>query len=174
MEKIFYTEASVFPSSTAAITHILRVYFNLEKTVIDKTENGKPFLLNPKARLSFSVSHTREKLFIALSDENVGVDAEMESRCVNYPLLVKKFPVEERAEISDATDFLRRWTVKESAIKWLGGTIARDLKKISFRQNELRYDGIEIPVYITTRTVEDHILSVCSERDFSTAEVIKL
>ncbi len=173
MEKIFYADISTFPSSQAAIEHILAAHFGIFDGKIVKTENGKPYLQN-YTRLFFSVSHTKSKLFIAFSDENVGVDAEELERKCNLPTLLKKFSEVERNEIRTTDDFLTHWTVKESAVKWLGGTLAHDLKKLTFFRNALCYEHLQIPVKITIKRLDGHILSVCSERDFSDAELISL
>ncbi len=173
MEKIFYTDVSKFPTSERAVTFLLEKYFQITDGKIYRTESGKPYLQHGK-RLFFSVSHTKTTLFIAFSTENVGIDAESLSRSANYAAIVKKFPIEEREEITDERVFLRHWTVKESAVKWLGGTIAQDLKKLSFVKNSLRYENLEIPVHILTKEVDGHILSVCAEKDFSAADIIKV
>ncbi len=138
---------------------------------IEKTENGKPYLKS-NIPLYFSVSHTNALLFIAFSDENIGVDVERIDRNVNYSTLLKKFPYTEREEISSATDFLTHWTAKEAAIKWLGGTLARDLKKLCFIKNQIWYDTLPLPICITSKLLDGHIITVCSERDFSNAELI--
>ncbi len=173
MEKIFYMDASRFPSSTAAVEYILSTRFQ-ERATIARTENGKPYLQNTTRRLFFSVSHTKKTTFIAFSDENVGVDAELIDRDVRYPAIVKRFPVEEREEITSVESFLTHWTVKESAVKWLGGTLAHDLGKLSFTKGVLLYQNVEIPVYRTTLRINGHILTVCSERDFTHAELIQV
>ncbi len=173
MEKIFYTDISAFPSSNAAVEHILARQFDIGKAKISRTKNGKPYLQSP-CGLFFSVAHTKSKLFIAFSDKSVGIDAEEETRPVATSTLLSKFTAEERTEIQTPKDFLLHWTAKESAVKWLGGTLARDLKKLSYSKNTLSYGGLEIPVFLTHLTVEKHILSICSERDFSTAEVLSL
>ncbi len=151
---------------------MLDTRYGIREAVIERTENGKPYLRD--IPLFFSVSHTRSKLFIALSDANIGIDAEETMREVNYPLLLKKFPVEEGEEIGSAEDFLRHWTVKESAIKWLGGTLAHDLQKLSFVKDRLTYGGLDIPVYITTKRIDGHIVSLCSERECADVELISL
>ncbi len=167
MEKIFYGDVSLFPSSEAAVKKILKEHFKILSPSIARTENGKPYLQNTNKSLFFSVSHTKERLFIAFSKENVGVDAEPLSRVPNYPLLMKNLPSVEREEISSAKDFLKHWTAKEAAVKWFGGTLAHDLKKLSFVANRLYYDGLELPVTITVKEVDGHILSICTEKEYS-------
>lgn len=174
MEKLFYTDLSAYDGSMPAVRKILKEYFGVENAVIERNENGKPFLKNADIPLFFSVTHTAKRLFLAFSDENVGIDAEPLSQQRNYFSILRKFPAEERAEIQNTEDFLLHWTVKESAIKWLGGSIAHDLYKLAFIQNRLTYNGLDVPVTLTTKIWDEHILTLCSERDFSTVPFIAL
>ena len=173
MEKIFYTDRSVYPDSNSAIQHVLSEYFQLKDVEIKKNEHGKPYLSNGRElSLFFSVSHTDNRLFIAVSDENVGIDAENLSRQLNYYSVIKRFEPEEQREIRSPEDFLRHWVAKESAIKWLGGSIAHDLYKLKFVNNSLFYGEIQLPVRLVFHTFSGYILAVCSERDFTNAEYI--
>lgn len=174
MEKLFCADVSAFSTSTETILFILREHFRIQNATVIRNENGKPYLENTDEKIFFSVSHTKEKLFIAFSSENVGVDAEDLSREPNYLPILRKFPPNEREEIKSKDDFLLHWTVKESAVKWLGGTLAKDLNKLCFYQNTLSYNGLDIPVYVTTRFFDGHVLTVCGERDFSSAPIIVL
>ncbi len=175
MEKIFYSDNTKLPSSEYAVKKILTEYFGIDAPVLARNENGKPFLKNPDGkRLFFSVSHTPLASFFAFSDENVGIDAESLQREVNYQSILKKFSDGERAEICNSVDFLKRWTVKESVVKWLGGTLARDLYKISYADRRLLYGAVELPVRITQLEFAKHAISVCSERDFALAEILSL
>ncbi len=169
MEKLFCADVSAFSTSNEAVLFILREYFHLQNANIIRNENGKPYLENTDEKIFFSVSHTKDKLFIAFCDENVGVDAEPFNRNTNYLPILRKFPAEEREEIKTKEDFLLHWTVKESAVKWLGGTLAKDLSKLCYCNSTLSYNGLDIPVYVTTRFLNGHVLTVCSERDFSNA-----
>ncbi len=174
MEKIFYTDKHLVLSSTEMVTRILDRYFNVKNAVIARTENGKPYLHSPTLSLHFSISHTNEKWFVAFCSENVGIDGEKSDRQVNIPLLLKRFTVEEREEIVDGREFLLHWTAKESAVKWLGETLSHTLRKLTFVKGRLRYEGLELPVEITHREIDGHILTICSERDFSSAELIRV
>ncbi len=173
MEKIFYTDKSAYPDSQTAIERILSEYFNLKNVHILRNEHGKPYLENGREiSIFFSVSHTENRLFIAFSDENVGMDAENVSRQTDYVPIVKRFAPEERKEILSPADFLRHWVAKESVIKWLGGSIAHDLHKLRFVENRLFYGEIEIPAHLVFHSFESYLLAICSERDFSNAEWI--
>ena len=173
MEKIFYTDKSAYPDSQTAIQRVLSEYFNLKNVNILRNEHGKPYLENGREiPLFFSVSHTENRLFIAFSDENVGIDAENLSRQTDYLSIIKRFAPEERKEILSPADFLRHWVAKESAIKWLGGSIAHDLHKLRFVDNFLFYGEIEIPAHLVFHPFESYLLAICSERDFTNAEWI--
>ena len=172
MEKIFFIDNPSQISSLTAIEHILAEHFQIPHAKIIRNENGKPYLENAKTPLFFSVTHTKELLFIAFSDENVGVDAELLDRQVHYENVLRRFPMEERAFITSTQSFLSYWTVKESAVKWLGGTIAHDLAKLSYANGILSYKQLELPVKITTKVFEGHVISICSEKDFSNVPFI--
>lgn len=174
MEKIFYADKAAFPNSISAVKKILSTYFGVTTPKICRTENGKPYLEHPEKMLFFSVSHTKTSLFIAFSDENVGLDAESLDREVDYLPILRRFSVEERSEIECVEDFLRHWTAKESAVKWLGGTLAHDLNKLTYVKGVLHYKELELPLHLTTMFFQNHVLSVCGEKDFSQAEFISL
>lgn len=168
MGKIFYTDKSDY-SSEEVIKKILTEFYGINNAVILRTENGKPYAQNAPF---FSVSHTAERLFIAVSSKNVGLDAEHLSRKVSYAAIVKKFPNAEREEILSNETFLRHWVVKESAVKYLGGTLARDLSKLAFIQECLTYEGVKFPAKPHVFSFEGYVLSVCSEEDFGESELI--
>ena len=159
-------------SSLAVVEGILAEHFGIVNAKINRTTNGKPYIESPKRPLYFSVTHTKELLFIAFSDKNIGMDAELLNREVAFQSILRRFSTEEKEEIHSTEDFLRHWIVKESAIKWLGGTIAHDLEKLSYINGILRYEQADFPARITNRLFEKHILSICSERDFSNAQFV--
>ncbi|MBE7067754.1 MAG: 4'-phosphopantetheinyl transferase superfamily protein [Clostridiales bacterium] len=171
MEKIFYTNATEFPNSDAFVLYLLKKYYGKASATISRNENGKPFLDAP---LFFSVSHTKTYLFVAFSKENIGIDAEIVNRKTEFQTIIKKFPPLERKEILTQQDFLRHWTVRESAIKWLGGSIAKDLTKLSFYNGKLKYGNVELPVQLSFLNLANHFLCVCSERDFSKVEILSI
>ncbi len=173
MEKIFYTDRRLVSSSAEKVQEILAAHFGVEKGLIARTESGKPYL-EGNSSLFFSVSHTEEKWLVAFSNQNVGLDAELLNREFNLPLLLKRFSPAEQAEMQNPRDFLLHWTVKESAVKWLGDTLSHSLRKLTYTKGELRYEGLQLPVKITNIEWEGHILSVCGEGDFSSAEILKV
>lgn len=173
MEKIFYTKKNTFPSTDDAVFYLLKTFYNIQNPCIKRNENGKPFLDgNKNAYLFFSVSHTDDLLFVAVGNQNVGIDAEKIDREINYLPILKKFSLTERERIRNKQDFISFWTAKESAIKWLGGTIAKTLSKLQYVDGNLYYNGLALPLSLCFFNIENHVVAVCSEVDFSTAEVI--
>ena len=166
MEKIFYTNKCNYPSSEEAVKYLLKEYFGIANAEIVKNENGKPYLVQQNdLPLFFSISHTKDWLFIAFSRNNIGIDAECMDRKVDYQPIVKKFSLNEQKEIQTTPDFLHHWTAKESAIKWLGGSIAKDLNSLSFINGKLAYKGEQLPVKITFKNFENILLAICAESD---------
>ena len=86
------------------------------------TEAGKPYF--PNSPWHFSISHTRNRVFCALSRENIGIDAEELDRNVNLRLAEKVLSPAERAQFDAAEDktraFLTFWVLKEAAAKLAG------------------------------------------------------
>ena len=159
MEKIFY--ADNFPrSSDEAVKEILSTIFGIDEEIV-RSKNGKPYLKSGK--LFFSVTHTKNRLFIAFSSENVGIDAEHKTRKTNASALMKKFALEEQNSISSSADFLRLWTKKESVVKYVGGSIVKDLKKIVCLHDKAYFDGKELPCLLTELEFDGYILSVCGK-----------
>ena len=168
-------DKNAFATSEAAVLHVVKTYFHLPTAQIVRGDHGKPFLShNGEIPLFFSVSHTADKLFIAFSNENVGLDAEKCTRQVDYAPIIKRFSLSERKEIVDMATFLKHWTVKESAVKWLGGSLAHDLYKLRFEKGALYYGELQLPVALTFFSVNGCLLTVCSERDFADAEIINV
>lgn len=84
-------------------------------------ENGKPFLAGLSLR--FSLSHSGELAFCAVSDDEIGADVQKIS-AYDPRLAQRFFAAGERACIEAASDrdraFTRIWALKESYIKALG------------------------------------------------------
>ena len=171
MEKIFYVRRNEFENSLCAVRTILAKYFGIQNPVILRTENGKPYLENGPF---FSVTHTKNRLYIAFSEEEIGLDAESITRAPYYETIVKKFSPAEQEEILNAEDFLRHWVVKESAVKYLGGTLAQDLYKLHYAKGKLSYNEQPLSAQINLLRHKEFILSVCGNGKFENAAFIEL
>lgn len=89
---------------------------------IERTQRGKPYF--PNSSLHFSFSHTKNRVFCALSERNVGIDAEDLDRQINLRLADKILSPSERAQYDAAPDkriaLLTFWVLKEALAKCTG------------------------------------------------------
>lgn len=173
MEKIFHAQRNQFSSTDEALQTIFARFFSMQSVCILR-EGGKPHVKESPFPLFFSVTHTENHLFIAVSDREVGIDAENVHRSINYLPILRRFSLREQQEIVCAQDFLAHWTVKESIVKWLGGTLSRDLRKIEYVQGTPIYNGSPIRATVSTRRYGDLHIAICGERDFTHAAIEEL
>lgn len=86
------------------------------------TERGKPYFVN--STWQFSISHTKERVFCALSERPVGIDAESVDRQIRLQLAEKILSPTERSLYDRAVDkrltLLRFWVLKEAYVKCTG------------------------------------------------------
>ncbi len=150
MIEIFYTERNAFSSTESALRKIFSERYGIENAEFYRNEHGKSFLKNGAP--FFSVSHTKKLLFVAVSSQPVGLDAEERTRTVNFLPIVKRFPffspVPESLEA-----FLREWTAFESAVKYLGKSIAIVGKRLLKNDSALCFSTFE---------KDGHFVSVCT------------
>jgi 4'-phosphopantetheinyl transferase len=92
-------------------------------------ENGKPYLAD-NSGIFFNLSHCKEGLVCAISENEVGVDIQ-DVRLLNMNVAKRICTVEELEKINQSNHperlFCEIWTIKESFIKQQGGSIAQPL-----------------------------------------------
>ena len=163
MIKIYSIEKSNTPS-VEWVKRILEDEYSIPQPQIVRNEHGKPYMLSKQVH--FSVTHTKERLFIAFSSKNIGLDAESLDRKVNYSSILQSYFSEiEGSEIANTQDFLRHWVAKESFIKYMGSTIAHDFKKINYIDGRLTYCGSPTKAHLQFLQIEEYLLAVCSEEN---------
>ena len=96
------------------------------------TDRGKPYF--PDSKWHFSISHTKNFVFCALSERNIGLDAEEKGRTVTPAMLEKFTSQTEKARLGeDPQDaFLRLWVLKEAYAKLTGRGMGSWLKNTDF------------------------------------------
>lgn len=86
------------------------------------TDRGKPYFVD--SPWHFSISHTKKRVFCALSEQNVGIDAEETDRDINLRLADKILSPFEKEQFDRAEDkrtaLLKFWVLKEAAAKLSG------------------------------------------------------
>ena len=80
-------------------------------------EHGKPYL---EHGLCFSLSHSRKFAVLAVSEDEIGIDIEM-NRDINEGIMNRCF-LDDEAEFAKMStkNYLRIWTAKEAVLKLLG------------------------------------------------------
>lgn len=172
MEKIFYAKKTIYPQSKEFVKDVLRDFFQIPQPTLAYNPNGKPYLL--RENVFFSISHTDTHIFLAVSDKEIGIDVENRLRKVDYLPILKRFSSIEQEKIKNVQDFLRLWTIKESVVKWLGGTLAKDLREIEYENGKVLYKRTPLPVTISFPLIDGHYVSICGENDFFHAEIYPL
>lgn len=152
---VYIVAKSAFPTSESCIKHLLDRYHSLSSPVLLKTENGKPYVEGNA--VYFSLSHTKEKYFVAVAPFPVGIDAERSDRVI-APTVAKRYFNGE--DFPDPKSLLERWLKTESKVKYLGSTLAKELTSPSKRS----------PVFSLYEVV-GHTICVCSENKASVSFV---
>lgn len=95
----------------------------------DKNEHGKPFLKD-HPDIHFNISHCKNGIAVAVSDQPVGIDIES-YRQVSDSLIRYTMNEEEQRIINESDDpvrtFTEYWTKKEAVFKLRGTGITHDL-----------------------------------------------
>ena len=106
------------------------------------TPQGKPYFLD--GNWHFSISHTKNFAFCALSRKNIGLDAEEKGRKVSPAMLEKFTSHEEKGRLgTDPEDaFLRLWVLKEAQSKLTGRGMGNWLKNTDFDPSDPRIQEI--------------------------------
>ncbi len=104
------------------------------------TDWGKPYF--PDSAWYFSISHTKGRVFCALSEKTVGIDAEALDRKINLYLADKILSPREKARFDAAGDkrltLLRFWVLKEAYAKATGRGWGSYLYRTDFEPDDPR------------------------------------
>lgn len=104
------------------------------------TKPGKPYFED--GSLHFSISHTQRRVFCALSDHPIGIDAEELDRDIDLRLAEKILSSPEKLRYEAAPDkrltLLRFWVLKEAAAKLSGKGLQGYPNKTDFSPDDPR------------------------------------
>lgn len=142
--------------------------FGIRDGVTQKGENGKPYLKNYPG-IKFNISHCRGLAVCGISEDAIGVDAELirgfrdgAMRRIFSPAEIELIRLSENPD----EDFFKIWTLKESLCKNTGRGIFSGLSGYEF---EFFADGIscvQAPEKTFTQKILEKkwVVSVCGER----------
>ena len=109
------------------------------------TPRGKPYFR--EGGLHFSISHTKRRVFCALSEAPVGIDAEETDRPIDLRLADKILSPAERQRYEQAADpqeaLLRLWVLKEAEAKLSGEGLRGYPNKTDFSPEDPRVTQID-------------------------------
>jgi len=101
---------------------LLEQLYGVPLPEIRRTERGKPYFAD--SSVHFSISHTKNHVFCALSDCPIGIDAEEQDRNIDLRLAEKILSPGEKKQFDAAEDkrlaLLTFWVLKEAAAKCTG------------------------------------------------------
>ena len=116
--------------------------------------------------LKFSLSHSGNIAVCAISDENVGIDVEAE---IKYKAKISErfFSAGEIQRLRVACDkdaeFGRIWTAKESALKYLGLGLSRDLSSVELiNEDTIRLSPENTSLKVMYKDLSGVHISVCT------------
>lgn len=152
-KKLSPKRSQEFIYSRGCIREVLSEHLGIKplNLPLDAPPGRPPKLKNGLGNITFS--HCRDALFIGWSNVKVGVDIERKDRNLNSSSLIKRFYCEEeKRELEDLDKTFQRektlkyWILKEAAIKWQEGSIAKDLSNwlIKEKQNEIYHKRFDI------------------------------
>jgi len=145
-----------------------------------KADPGQPPLLE-EGWGHVSISHCCDALLIGWSTGKIGVDIERKDRKLHAHKLSRRFFSQyENSKIENLTssqateEVLRRWVVKEAAIKWQNGKISNNLSQwVSEHNSSFAYHkklGYKVKVY--KKNYEKWTYAIALNENFITNEPI--
>lgn len=106
----------------ALLREMTETYTGKPMPSICVSAHGKPYF--ETGDLHFSISHTKRRVFCALSDSPVGIDAEEADRDISLRLAGKILSASEFSQYEAAPDkrlaLLTFWVLKEAQVKYEG------------------------------------------------------
>ena len=123
------------------------------------TQQGKPYFV--ESLWHFSISHTKHHVFCALSQRNIGIDAEEADRNIRLDLAGKVLSEAEYRQYEAAPDkrtaLLQFWVLKEAQAKLTGEGIRFHPTHTNFSLDDPRVTVID-NCLVAVLQEEDHAL----------------
>lgn len=175
MADVYYAPRRGFTRdcSREFVARVLGEFYGYKNVIFSRSATGKP---RCDAPIFFSLSHTRDYFFLAVSNEEIGIDAENLSRRDAFSAVISRLPAPERARaLVSPEEFLKIYTKCEAAAKYLGRPVFAVLPKISIQQcgdsEKVVFGGEPLPVILRTLVVAGHAVSVCAAENESIEKI---
>lgn len=153
----YKSEASKLESlASGLLLRFLLAQYGREDYELSYNKYGKPYI---EQGHHFSLTHSKGLLCCAVSDSNIGIDAEMIFSARDN-VARRSFSSDEYNTYSNASDrdseFYKIWTQKEAYLKYTGTGLA-------FPMNRLSTLSADIASMMHSMRLHKHWLSVCTE-----------
>ena len=137
-------------------------------------ENGKPYLANRPGTF-FSITHSDKWVFLAVSDGEIGIDAQA-PRKVCPRLAARSTSPEELAWVKLNTEphFTRLWTMKEAYLKYTGTGLSVPIRGVTISVPPIDGHDKQNDCYWSLLSYEGIPLSICSNRTIKDISVKSL
>ncbi len=150
-------------SGKALLTYILKEKFGITDFFVECTESGKPYLST--AAVHFNISHCDDYVLCVCGDKAVGCDIE-KIKPYNEKVARRFYTDSECKILTDSqnpdVDFMRMWTLKESALKYSGVGLSGGLDRWDFSEYYNREKFCFKGLDFTCWQQGDLIISICS------------
>lgn len=166
MTELFYAPRG--GTSRDFVSRVLGDCYGFGNATFSRSASGKPLCDAP---VCFSLSHTREYFFLAVSEKEVGADAESLSRRGDFSAIISRLPESERARaLASPEEFLKLWTEREAVAKYLSAPVFSVFGKITLECGEdtkrrVFLNGKELPVRLFSAEIAGHAVAICAENN---------
>ncbi|MED7787853.1 4'-phosphopantetheinyl transferase superfamily protein [Francisella sp. 19X1-34] len=177
-------ERSKLTSDQKIFSQFIRYFVLSEKFSILEplfaSENGKPYLCN--SDIHFNISHTANKVVIAVAYQQIGIDIEEISQKRKVLKIAKRYfkhneflALEQNKDLYK--DFYTLWSLKESQVKRNSLGIAKGLDNAIFKKtNSSDWVSEDYPNDFITFYYNELVISVCCDNIkneiFSLSEIV--
>ncbi len=151
-----------FLTGRAMLRKLLGKLLNIHPSqlVIEQGVNKKPVLKFPQSKLHFNVSHTKNKVLIAVDKKPIGVDVECAENAIKAPIIGKKvLSIQEQFAIiqseNQRREFCLLWTRKEAFLKAIGKGIDDDVASIPSLDGRYKVWGLN-EVHASEWTIQSY------------------
>ena len=181
VQKLTPSRGSTYHFSRGCLRYVISNMTGLKPLDVPlKADPGEPPYL-AEGLGCISMSHCTDALFIGWSSAKIGVDIERKDRQFQAHKLSKRFfsPNENREikglTLSQAKELvLKRWIIKEAAIKWQSGKIATDINQWIWENKSLfayhKRLGHKVKIY--ERIYDQWTYAIALDEDSATRETI--
>lgn len=147
--KLFHEDSK---AAFVLLKYIIEKYGYQTDYYVKYTEFKKPYLKG----LFYNVSHSKGRIAIAISENEVGVDIQ------KYTDVVEKVKSKYYHEDDYEQNLLNMWVIKESYLKFIGIGLTNDLFNVRIKKDKVAYLKEEEAYYSCFSLDDDYALSICS------------